>query len=121
MIELNLFRFKFSNDSVIGSLSIKKDKVEEFLCYTLEDKIREVKGKSVSEWKVKGSTAIPAGRYEIKRTMSSRFGREMLQIMDVPGFSGIRIHAGNSQEDTEGCVLVGIYPRVGIYSWEAIG
>lgn len=108
MIELNLFRFMYAEDSVIGSLSLKTDKAEEFLCHTLEDGVREVSGIPVREWKVPGQTAIPVGRYEIKRTRSSRFGRDMLQVMNVPGFEGIRIHSGNSAKDTEGCILVGL-------------
>ena len=52
-------------------------------------------------------TAIPAGRYELKKTWSNRFKKHTLQLMDVPGFTGIRIHAGNSHTDTEGCVLPG--------------
>lgn len=107
MIALSLFRFQFSDDSVIGSLSMKTDKAEEFLCYTLEDKVREVPGIPVREWKVFGKTAIPKGRYEVKKTRSARFGRDTLQLMNVPGFEGIRIHAGNTSNDTEGCILVG--------------
>lgn len=108
MAELTLFRFKHTKDSVIGSLSIRTDKAEEFICYTLEDRVREVKGKPVAEWKIQGKTAIPVGRYQIKKTWSNRFKRETLQLMDVPGFTGIRIHAGNTHPDTEGCLLPGM-------------
>lgn len=76
-------------------------------CFVLEDVAREVPGKQVSEWKVKKKTAIPSGRYEVKMTMSSRFKRIMIQIMDVPGFEGIRMHSGNTEEDTDGCPIVG--------------
>lgn len=107
MIELSLFRFKHSEDSVIGSLSMHTDKAEEFICYTLEDRVREIPGKPVDEWKIPGVTAIPAGRYQIKKTWSNRFQLETLQLMDVPGFSGIRIHAGNTHKDSEGCILTG--------------
>lgn len=107
MIELTLFRFKHAKDSVIGSLSIRTDKAEEFICYTLEDRVREVKGQPVAEWKIQGQTAIPVGRYQIKKTWSNRFKRETLQLMDVPGFTGIRIHAGNTHADSEGCILPG--------------
>lgn len=107
MPELTLFRFKHAEDSVIGSLSIHTDKTEEFICYTLEDRVREVAGKPVSQWKIAGMTAIPVGRYELKKTWSNRFKKHTLQLMDVPGFTGIRIHSGNFSSQTEGCVLPG--------------
>ena len=78
-----------------------------FVCYTIEDAVREQPGVPVSEWKIKGATAIPAGRYEIVIDMSTRFGKLMPHLLDVPGFSGIRIHPGNTEVDTEGCLLPG--------------
>lgn len=78
-----------------------------FQGFTLEDEIREVSGQPVASWKVAGRTAIPAGRYQVALTYSTRFQRVMPQLLDVPGFSGIRLHPGNAIEDTEGCILVG--------------
>lgn len=78
------------------------------LCYTLEDEIREVVGQPVSEWKVHGCTAIPSGRYPVVLQNSPRFGPETPTLLDVPGFSYIRMHAGNTSEDTEGCLLLGL-------------
>ena len=49
-----------------------------------------------------------SGNYEVAITYSNRFKRELPLIKDVPGFSGIRIHPGNTDEDTEGCILVGL-------------
>lgn len=108
MITLTLFRNSLTNESALGTLSIKEGNEEEFLCYTLEDRVREVPHESVKNWKVPGQTAIPRGRYRVLKTMSHRFKRYTLHIMDVPGFAGIRIHAGNTAADTEGCVLVGM-------------
>lgn len=78
-----------------------------FQCYTLEDVIRERPGVPVSEWKIKNETAIPAGRYRVVLTFSQRFQRVTPELLDVPGFTGIRIHPGNTAHDTSGCILVG--------------
>lgn len=75
--------------------------------YVLEDKVREIEGKPVSEWKIPKATAIPVGKYKLVIDMSQRFGKRMMHLLDVPGFSGIRVHAGNTSHDTEGCLLVG--------------
>lgn len=73
-------------------------------CFTLEDMDRELESGSL---KVPGSTAIPLGTYKVIIDYSTRFQRPMLHVLDVPQFSGIRIHAGNVVADTEGCILVG--------------
>lgn len=78
-----------------------------FECYTLEDCVREITGQPVSAWKIPRETAIPRGTYKVGITLSSRFKKMMMQVFDVPGFEGIRIHAGNTNEDTEGCILLG--------------
>lgn len=76
--------------------------------FTCEDVLREVAGTPVGTWKVPGATAIPAGRYECVLSHSQRFQRVLPEVRGVPGFSGIRIHAGNTHHDTEGCLLVGM-------------
>ncbi len=81
----------------IGKLSIDGH----YFCDTLEDTVRP------AGVKIPGRTAIPAGKYQIEITESIRFNRLMPIIKDVPGFSGVRIHSGNTAEDTEGCILVG--------------
>lgn len=87
----------------VGEISINGEKMG----FTLEDAVREKVGQPVETWKVNGETAIPAGEYTALITMSARFGRPLPQLLDVPGFTGVRIHPGNSSGDTEGCILVG--------------
>lgn len=90
--------------ATIGELMLMNERV----CYTLEDEIREVVGEPVANWKIRGRTAIPAGDYRITLENSPRFGPNTLTVNNVTGFSGVRIHAGNTAEDTEGCPLVGL-------------
>jgi hypothetical protein len=78
-----------------------------FICHTLEDLVREVKGKPVEEWKIRGETAIPEGVYKITVTHSRHFDRDLPLLNAVPGFLGVRIHSGNTDADTDGCILVG--------------
>lgn len=79
-----------------------------FACHTLEDEIREVEGRPVADWKIKDKTAIPAGRYRVTLENSPRFGWQTPTLHDVPGFTHIRMHAGNTHADTEGCILLGM-------------
>jgi Steigviridae/Suoliviridae L,D-carboxypeptidase/transpeptidase len=78
-----------------------------FVCFTLEDLVREIKGRPVEEWKVRGETAIPEGVYKITVTHSKHFDRDLPLLNAVPGFLGVRIHSGNTDADTDGCILVG--------------
>lgn len=87
----------------IGSLFVN----DAFECYTLEDVVREVPGQPVSSWKIQNDTAIPRGRYEVVITFSQRFQFETPILLNVPGYTGIRIHPGNTDRDTDGCILVG--------------
>jgi len=63
--------------------------------------------------KYKGYRAIPTGRYRILITRSRRFGRWLPLLLNVKGFEGIRIHAGNKPEYTRGCILLGFNRRKG--------
>lgn len=99
---LRLVREPSVRGCTFGKLSI--DGV--FECHTLEDEMREQPG-PVAAWKIPGVTAIPRGTYQVRLTMSARFGKLLPLVQDVPGFEGIRIHAGNVISDTDGCILVG--------------
>lgn len=89
-----------------GKFYIQKD----FFGYTIEDEDRGLNNKMSLEMihsiKKYGITAIPTGRYEVAFTFSNRFQRYMLQILNVPGYEGIRIHVANTSKDVEGCVGV---------------
>lgn len=94
-----------------------------FECHTLEDPVRDdpVPETLENEAKEPGRTAIPPGRYEVVLTWSPRFRRVMPELKSVPGFTGVRIHPGNTHQDTAGCILPGkarFATRVG-YSQEA--
>lgn len=83
-----------------------------FFCETLEDVVRDINKDGdladTNETKVYGETAIPSGIYKMIINMSNRFKKEMPLLLDVKGFEGIRIHAGNTDIDTHGCILVGL-------------
>lgn len=104
MERLTLTRKWKSDDTTIGELRHGST----FIAYTLEDRVREVKGEPVSKWKVRGRTAIPEGTYDVVINLSNRFHKYMPQLLNVPGFEGIRIHAGNTAADTEGCLILGL-------------
>ena len=78
-----------------------------YLCDTIEDKVREGK-------KVFGETAIPHEIYEVVLNESPKFKRELPLLLDVPGFTGIRIHRGNTAEDSHGCILPGENKKKGM-------
>lgn len=76
-----------------------------FFCQSCEDEDRFLEG-GVTE-KQDGRTAIPRGRYRLTTSFSQRFQRVLPLVLDVPGFTGVRIHGGNRAEDSHGCILVG--------------
>jgi len=103
-MKLKLKRIHFGDTFTVGEL-YHDDK---FICYTLEDKVREIEGQDVKVWKEQNITAIPKGTYNVSLTFSNRFQTKLPLLSDVPGFTGVRIHTGNSSQNTEGCILVGM-------------
>jgi hypothetical protein len=95
-VTLRLVREPSADGATFGVLFVDG----RFECFTIEDQVR-------SGPKVPGKTAIPAGRYQVVVTPSARFQRRLPLLVDVPGFSGIRIHPGNTINDTDGCLLPG--------------
>lgn len=94
-MNLKVLRTTFTNRSTIGELYVD----DAFECFTLEDMVRPVK--------VPGMTAIPAGVYVVSVSFSNRFRRLLPEVHNVPNYTGVRIHPGNTDADTEGCILVG--------------
>lgn len=92
---LTILRTSFTSEETLGSLLIDGKP----FCSTLEPPVvpnaQHPKG------------AIPAGWYRLTLTRSPKFGRILPLLHYVPGFEGIRLHAGNRKEDTAGCILVG--------------
>ena len=85
-----LIREKRTETAILGSLYLNGA----FICYTLENSAK----------------AIPAGLYSIENSKSPKFGRELPLLFSdkVPSRRGVRIHAGNTYQDSAACVLVGM-------------
>ena len=99
-MQIVLNRYDKGPNDTIGQLSIDG----KFFCYTIEDEVREGA-------KVHGETAIPYGSYKLGKRHSPKFspiyGHDMLWLLDVKNFQYVLIHPGNTDSDTEGCILVG--------------
>lgn len=92
---LRLIRKIYTDKTTTGELYFK----DERLCWTLEDTVRKLK--------IPHKTAIPSGQYEVIMSYSNRFKRKLPELLNVPFFKNIRIHSGNTEHDTDGCILVG--------------
>lgn len=108
-MKLEVVRFSSQSDSTLGAL-FDVTNGRKFLCFTLEDEFRKTK--------VKGETRVPAGTYQIKLRKEGGFHSKyvtkygamhkgMLHVQNVPNFEYILIHTGNTDEHTDGCLLVG--------------
>ena len=117
-MELILERIAKRRTYTIGRLYIQRRVNDEYLagtaddyfCDTLEPTWRDYEH---GAYKVKGRSAIPEGRYAVVISYSPRFKQWLPILLGVPKFEGIRIHAGNTAKDTEGCILVGQNREVG--------
>ena len=111
-MKIVLKRIALRDTYTIGKLYID----DKYICDTVEDKVRDINKNGVfdnGEKKVYGETAIPYGTYEVKWTYSNRFKKYMPELLNVPNFSGIRIHSGNTAADSLGCIIVGENKVVG--------
>lgn len=105
-MRLELLRYSDNEESTTGLLKVNG----KFFCYTIEDEYRDVK--------VKGETRIPEGTYKIdlrnEGGLTQKYAQKfpgihkgMLWLRNVPNFQYIYIHVGNTDDNTDGCILVG--------------
>jgi len=116
MIHLTLIRSYPKQDYTIGLLYAKG----RYFSASLEDPdrglLQTMPLEEIKRLKIPGKTAIPKGTYRIRLTVSEKFknrawakpyGGLVPLVEDVPGYTGIRIHPGNTAKDTDGCILPG--------------
>lgn len=112
-MNITLNRIAKKSKYTIGKLYIDG----EYFCDTIEDTDRgltqTMTDAQIKSKKVYGQTAIPTGTYKVIISYSNKFKRQMPLLLNVPGFLGIRIHSGNTEKDTEGCLIVGKNKVVG--------
>lgn len=90
-------KFELGNTYMISKLYVNGV----YQCYIMEDDLDEVKEH--------GKTAIPRGVYDVIITMSNRFKKPLPLLLKVPNYEGVRIHPGNTELNTEGCLLPGLH------------
>ena len=113
-MKLILTRHARRADYTIGRL---EDENGMKVCDTLEPTWRDYKG---GDLKIPKKSAIPEGTYRVVVTKSRRFQKYLPLLVGVHGFEGVRIHSGNTNKDTEGCILVGHNLQVGKVLWSRI-
>lgn len=99
---LKMHRHTFTENATFSDLL---DSGGNRICYILEDTDRRLESGGT---KLYGRTAIPRGKYQVIVDYSPKFNRELPRLLNVKDFAGIRIHAGNRPEDTEGCLIPGL-------------
>ena len=113
-MRVKLKRIAFKDEYTIGKVYIN----DRYFCDALEDKDRGLYDwqsvEYILEKKIKHKTAIPYGMYKLLWSYSPKYKRMMPEIMGVKGFSGIRVHSGNTAEHSSGCVLLGYNKKVGM-------
>lgn len=106
-MEIQVNRIARRDGYTIGRMSLNGV----YFCDTLEDTDRGLNATmsmgEILAQKIKAQTAIPTGKYDVILTFSPRFKRVLPLLLSVKGYEGVRLHAGNTNKDTEGCLLVG--------------
>lgn len=124
-MKLTLKRIAKKDTYCIGKLYINGI----YFADTIEDKDRGLKQSmslsNIKKVKVQDKTAIPSGTYEIVlNVISPKYSKQdfyknyanggrVPRLLNVPGWEGVLIHAGNTAEDSSGCILVGQNKIVG--------
>lgn len=102
---IQVVRKVYTDKSTISEVYINN----KLICYMLEDKdrglLQQMSIEEIKKKKVYAITAIPLGKYEVVITYSNRFKKDLPLLLNVPGYEGVRIHPGNTAENTEGCLL----------------
>ena len=104
--EVKIKRIAFKDKYTIGRITVDGLSISD----SIEDKVRVLNS---IEDKVYGETAIAAGTYKADIYFSKKFGYKVVRLFDVPYFSGIYIHKGNTQKDSLGCIIVGYNDKKG--------
>lgn len=129
MYEIELQRFAFKPTYTIGRL-ILPNWNSSYFCNTLEDPDRGLDHlgsdgvynghddeSDCSQNKIKTTTCIPYGRYQMvyynSPKFTPRYGTWMPVLLEVPHYSGILFHPGNDAKDTDGCILLGENKQIG--------
>lgn len=106
-MELLLHRKILNENSTEGNMYVKQpDGSYKWFCNSIEDVVRAKPGEWSADKKVYAKTAIPYGRYQVMVTWSNKFKRLLTAILNVPDFSGIRIHNGTSELSSAGCPII---------------
>lgn len=112
-MEIRIDRAWKKNGYTISRLFIDGERI----CEALEDTDRGLRQdmplEEIRKQKVYGRTAIPMGRYRVTMSFSPKFGKVLPEVLSVPGYTGIRIHSGNTAGDTAGCILPGLNTEKG--------
>lgn len=115
---LHLRRDVFTDSHTMGELRVDygDGRGSQWFGWTVEDTDRGLHMcdslEHIGRVKVPGKTCIPVGFYRLELVDSPKYGPDTLSLVDVPGFRYIRVHSGNSAEDTDGCILAGMERNV---------
>ena len=106
-MKLQLRRLYRKPEYIIGKLYING----EYYCDVVEDRDRgltqDMDLAQIKKIKVMHETAIPYGTYKVRLSLSPHFKKILPEILNVPGFSGIRMHGGSSASSSSGCLILG--------------